>query len=209
MLKLIFSLMLAVAVANSGDVKPKNGCILSQEGKVFVKFEAHKTPSNKAVGGQFEDVKFTPAALSGNNFREIFVGSSFVINSKSAVIKTKEKEKESELMKFFFDNMNIDNIKAKIVDIKSDAIVKGKPKTGKFFVDMHINGAVKNVPMDFKFDAGELTANGVLDVSAFDSILIFELVNQEFVRQHKERVLKSVDIGFSTKIKSDLCYVAR
>jgi hypothetical protein len=209
MLKLIISLILAITVANSAELKPKNGCVLSQEGKVFVSFEARKTPSKKPVQGQFEDVKFTPAAAKGNNFREIFVGSSFTINSKSAVIKSKEKEKENELMKFFFDNMNINNIKAKIVDIKSDPIVKGKPKTGKFFVDMYINGVVKNIPMNYKFDAGELSAKGLLDVSTFDSRLLFELINQEFVRQNKEKVLQNIAIGFRTKIKSDLCYVTK
>jgi hypothetical protein len=213
MLKLIISLILAIAVANSAELKPKNSSVLSQESKVFVQFEAQKTPSNKAVKGQFEDVKFTPATANGNTFREVFLGASFMINSKSAVIHSKEKEneneKENDLMKFFFDNMNITNIGARIVAIKPDKIVKGKPKTGKFSVDIYLNGVVRNIPMDYKFNSGELSAKGVVDVSAFNSKLIFELVNQEFLRQKKERVSNNVNIGFSTKVKSALSYVAK
>ncbi|MBA3025439.1 MAG: hypothetical protein FP820_03420 [Sulfurimonas sp.] len=209
MLKLIISLMFAIAIANSAELKPKNSSVLSQESKVFVNFEAHKTPSKKAVKGQFEDVKFTPASANGNTFREVFLGASFMINSKSAVIHSKEKEeKENELMKFFFDNMNITNIGARIVAIKPDKIVKGKPKTGKFSVDIYLNGVVRNIPMDYKFNSGELSANGIVDVSAFNSKLIFELVNQEFLRQKKERVSKNVNIAFSTKIKPALSYAA-
>ena len=52
------------------------------------------------------------------------------------------------------------------------------------------------------------SAKGVMDVSAFNSKLIFELVNQEFLRQKKERVSQNVNIGFNTKIKSALTYVA-
>ena len=50
------------------------------------------------------------------------------------------------------------------------------------------------------------SAKGVMDVSAFNSKLIFELVNQEFLRQKKERVSQNVNIGFSTKISSALAY---
>lgn len=209
MLKLIISLILAVAVANSTELKPKNGPILSQEGKVFVNFEAQKTPSKKSVKGQFENVKFTPATENRGTFREVFLGASFMINSKSAVINSKEKETENETMKFFFDNMNITSIGARIVAIKPDPVVKGKANTGKFTVDIYLNGVVRNIPMDYKVDAGELSAKGALDVSAFNSGLIFELVNQEFMRQKKERVSKDVAIGFSTKIKSAHSYVAK
>jgi hypothetical protein len=112
-------------------------------------------------------------------------------------------------MKFFFDNMNITSIGARIVSIKPDPIVKGKPHTGKFTVDIYLNGVVRNIPMDYKVEAGELSAKGIMDVSAFNSKLIFELVNQEFLRQKKERVSQNVNIAFSTKIKSALTYAKK
>ncbi|MDD2906826.1 MAG: hypothetical protein WBK95_04355 [Sulfurimonas sp.] len=206
MLKLIISLILAVAVANSAEPKPKNSTSLSEYGKVLVTFEAQKTPSKKSVKGQFEEVKFTPAHENAKSFREAFLGASFMISSRSAVIHSKKKEKESELMTFFFENMKITNIGARIVAIKANPLIKGKPKTGKFSVDIYLNGVVRNIPMDYKIQAQELSAKGVMDVSAFNSKLIFELVNQEFLRQKKERVSQNVNIGFSTKISSALAY---
>ncbi|MDD2790381.1 MAG: hypothetical protein PHU40_06910 [Sulfurimonas sp.] len=200
MFKLILSLILAVAVANSTELKSE---------KVLVTFEVHKTPSNKSIKGQFEEVKFTPARENTKSFREFFLGASFMINSKSAVIQSKEKEQESEVMTFFFDNMNITSIGARIVAIKPDPVVKSKAKTGKFSVDIYLNGVVRNIPMDYKIASQELTAKGVMDVSAFNSKLIFELVNQELLRQKKERVSPNVNIGFSTKIKSALVYAKK
>ncbi|MFA6196488.1 MAG: YceI family protein [Sulfurimonas sp.] len=204
MIKLLLSILLALTMANSDKLKSPSGCVLSQDGKMFLDFKANKIPSNKVISGEFTKVEFIPAAASGKNFREIFVGSYFNIDSKSAVIKSKEKD--NELMKFFFANLEIHDIKAKITDIKSDPIVKGKPKTGKFFLNIVMNGVLKNISMDFIFQDGTITANGLIDISDFNSSLIYELVNQEFDRQHEERVAKMVAISFHTKVKFDLCY---
>ena len=103
----------------------------------------------------YNDVMYIPNAKSGKNFREILVGSVF----------------------------NVDNsISIKIIDYVPNKRVKGKPKTGVFSVEITTDSLTKNSTMSYIFDAGIMSATGVVNKTT---------------------------IGFWTKIKYTLCSVTR
>ncbi len=193
MLQLFFTLIMAVVAANAN-------VSMSQKGEVAIFFKAYKTPSKTPIDGQFEKVKFRPASSSAQTLGEIFVNSYIDIESKSAVVKTKEKE--NELLKYCFDTMTIHDIKAKITDMKPNKSTNSKVRTGKFFVNISMNGVLRNIPMDYIFKNGTITINGVIDLHEFNAGLIHELVNQEFDRQHQERLSQKVEIVLRTIVSS-------
>ncbi|MDD2448545.1 MAG: YceI family protein [Sulfurimonas sp.] len=205
MIKLFLSLVLAFSVSlAAGEMgKTKGSCILSQEGNVVVNWESYKTPKKVGVGGSFDKVTYTAAAAEGNNFREILVGSSVVIETPS--VNSKHESRDETLVKFFFNQMKDTVIKAKIVDIKSDKRMKGKPKTGEMSVEITMNGVTKVVPMKYVFDKGDLSAKGSIDLLDFSASKALSSINEACYDLHEGKTWSDVGISFSTKIKFDLC----
>jgi len=198
MIKLFLSLVLAFSVSlASGEMGTNKGsCILSQDGNVSVGWEAYKTPKKIGVHGTFKNVTYTAVAPEGNNFREILVGSSVVIETLS--VKTKFEHRDA-LVKFFFEQIPDSVIKAKIVDIKSDKRMRGKPKTGEMSVEITMNGVTKIIPMKYIFDNGDLSAKGHIELLDFNAIEALSTIN------HDVKIWSDVSIYFSTKIKFELC----
>ncbi|EQB40721.1 hypothetical protein M947_00280 [Sulfurimonas hongkongensis] len=205
MIKLFLSLVLAVSVSlAAGEMGTKKGsCILSQDGSVSVSWEAYKTPKKVGVGGVFDRVTYTAVAPEGNNFREILVGSSVVIETAS--VNSKHESRDETLVKFFFKQMNDSVIKAKIVDIKSDKRMRGKPKTGEMSVEITMNGVTKVVAMKYIFDKGDLSAKGSIDLLDFSANSALSSINKACYDLHEGKTWSDVGIGFSTKIKFALC----
>ncbi len=181
----------------------KGSCILSQDGSVSVSFKAYKTPAKVGVGGVFDSVDYKAIAPEGNNFREILVGSTVVIDTTS--VNSKNEGRDKTLVKSFFKQMNDSVIKAKIVDIKSDKRMRGKPKTGVMSVAITMNGVTKNVPMSYIFDNGDLSATGNIDILDFSASKALNAINKACYDLHDGKTWSDVEIGFKTKIKFALC----
>jgi len=129
MLKFLVILFISFGFINAAEMGKKGGgCTLSQEGTVKVYYKQNF----------LKNVKYTPTAQSGKNFREIFIGS---------VIKT-------------------NNMKIKIIDYLPNKRIKGKPKTGVFIVEVTTNSATSTISMAYIFDTGIMSATGVLDKSS-------------------------------------------
>jgi len=204
MIKFFISLFLVATVSSAAEMGTKGGsCILSQDGAVTVNWTAYKTPSKIGVSGIFDSVKYAAIAPKGNNFREIFVGSSIVIDTAS--VNSKNSERDIKLVKFFFEQMSSQNIIAKIVDIKSDKRVRGKPKTGTMSVSITMNGVTKNVPMGYIFNKGDLRATGNIDILDFSALKALNSINKACFDLHKGKTWSDVTIGFQTNIKFELC----
>jgi len=204
MIKLFLSLFLIATLSSAEEMGTKKGsCILSQDGSVSVSWMAYKTPAKAGVGGMFDSVKYKAIAPEGNNFREILVGSSVVIDTSS--VNSNHKSRDATLVKFFFKQMNDSKIKAKIVDIKSDKRMRGKPKTGVMSVDVTMNGVTKKVPMSYVFDNGDLSASGHIDILDFSASKALSSINKACYDLHDGKTWSDVAIGFSTKIKFALC----
>ncbi len=204
MLKIMFAFMIAITgVYAAGLSTAKHGCVLKQEGPIAVTWGAYKTAAKAKVSGSFNSVKFTPAADSGANFREIFVGSSVVIETAS--VNTNHAERDATLVKYFFTQMSGSTITAKIVDVSSNKHEKGKAKTGVFAVEVTMNNVTKRVPMAFGYEKGELHVNGVIDLFDFSANKALSAINKACYDLHEGKTWNDVAIGFSTKIAATLC----
>lgn len=207
MIKVVISLILAVTVTFAAELNIHNSCSYSQEGNMVVNFEAYKTPDKIGVKGAFDSVKFKPAKLSGEELSDIFVGSSVVINTKS--VNSNNKKRDAKLMKFFFDNLNNENIKGKITEIQPDKTLKGKSETGVFIVNITMNGISKDIPLKYKYSDDILTAIGTIDILDFNGSKALSAINKACYDLHKGKTWSDVTIGFSTRVKFELCYVKK
>lgn len=207
MIKIMISLILAVAVSFASELNIKNSCSYSQEGGMVVSFEAYKTPDKIGVKGAFDSVDFKPARLNGNKLRDIFVGSTVNINTKS--VNTENKKRDAKLMKFFFDNLTGEIIKGKVVDIKPNKMAKDEESSGIFIVNITMNGVSKNIPMSYTYSNDILTATGVVNILEFRASKALTAINEACYDLHKGKTWSSVTIGFSTRVKFELCYVKR
>lgn len=127
---LIFSLLFTFAIGETEMGLKGGGCVLAQKGKVELKYD----------GKTFQDLKYTANALSGKNFREIFVNSLIEIKSEK--------------------------IKMKILNYKPNKRIKGKPKTGIFIVQTTIDTLTQTLNMDYIFDNGVMLVKGMVDNKA-------------------------------------------
>ena len=126
MIKALFVLLITLSLCNAAEMGLKGGsCTLAQEGDVSLNYK------NKF----YTDVKYTPKAKSGKNFREILVGSI----------------------------IDVDNIKIKIIDYKPNKRIKGKPKTGVFIVETTIDSTKTSSTMSYIFDAGIMSVTGIIN----------------------------------------------
>jgi len=205
MKKLISAALVSVALVSSLVASQKSGCILAQKGKVEVTWKAYKTPLKLGVGGTFDDVKYTSVAKEGKNFREILVGSTVTIDTKK--VNSNHKARDEKLYVSFFKQMNIQGIKAKIVDIKADPKVKGAPRTGIVAVEIDLNGVNKTIPMKYSFADSVFEAKGVIDILDFSAKKALASINRACHDLHKGKTWSDVNIGFKTKIEAILCNV--
>jgi len=202
MLKVILSSLLLFSLAQANDPS-KGRCALSQEGAFNVNFVAYKTQEKKGVGASFDEVKYTAIAPEGKNFREILVGSTAVINTKS--VNSKNKGRDEKLVKFFFEQMSGDEITAKIIDYKAIKVKKGQPKKGTLFTEITMNGVTKKVDMAYMLKDGILKADGKIDIIEFSGNKALESINKACFDLHKGKTWSDVSISFNTKIKA-ICY---
>ena len=206
MYKIFLLLVLFGTLSYATETKPVMHCILSQEGPVTISWKAYKTPFKKGVGGTFDKVSYTAVKKEGINFQEILVGSVITIDKKS--VNSNNKGRDAKLVKFFFDMMEDAQINARIISIKPDPRVKGKPKTGILITEITMNKVLKVVPMHYRFDQGTLTATGTIDIFDFKGSAALQALNIACFEKHQGKTWNDVTIGFSTHIKA-LCLPAK
>ena len=202
MLRILLSAMLFVGIASANDPS-KGRCELSQDGAFKVDFVAYKTAAKKGVGGTFDKVTYTAITPKGKNFREILVGSSVEIDTKS--VNSKNAGRDAKLVKFFFEQMSGDKITAKIVDYKAIKVDRGQPKKGTLFTEMTMNGKTVKVPMTYMLKDGVLKADGVIDIFDFSAAKALSSINKACFSLHKGKTWNDVSVSFETKIKA-VCY---
>jgi polyisoprenoid-binding protein YceI len=170
-----------------------------------VTWKAYKTFGKIGVGGQFTDVKYTPAAKEGKNFKALFVGSTVSIDATK--INTGNPSRDDTLVKMFFKKLKSHMIEAKITDIKSDKHVRGKPRTGIMSTMITLNKKTLTIPMKFHYEKGHLTANGTIDLFDFNGREQLASINKSCYDLHEGKTWNDVSIGFSTTIEATLCHV--
>ena len=205
MKKIVLGMFIIIALVSSSVASQKSGCVLAQKGKVTVAWKAYKTPLKKGVSGVFNSVKYLGVSKEGKNFREILVGSSVSIDTSS--VNSKNEGRDAKLIKFFFKKMANQVIEAKIIDIKADKKLKGKPRTGLITLNITMNGITKVVPMKYNFSKGVFSANGVIDILDFSALNALSSINKACYELHDGKTWSDVNIAFSTHIEAILCNV--
>ena len=203
MKRIILVIFIMFGLFTNSMASQKSGCILAQKGKVTVAWMAYKTPAKKGVSGVFDSVKYEAIAKEGKNFHEILVGSSVKINTSS--VNSKNKGRDAKLVKFFFEKVSSKTIDAKILDIKADKKIKGKPRTGVVILDITMNNVSKIVPMTYSFSNSIFSAKGVIDIFDFSASKALYSINKACFDAHQGKTWSDVTIAFSTKIEAILC----
>jgi len=181
------------------------GCLLVQPNKMSVDWKAYKTLAKAGVGGEFTAVTYTPTALEGKNFKELFIGSKVSIDTKQ--ITTGNPARDETLVKFFFDKMAENKIDAVIKDIKADERILDKPRTGTVSVMITMNKKSLLIPMKYNYDKETFNAQGTIDLADFDALPALASINKSCYDLHNGKTWSDVTIGFHTTIKASLCDV--
>jgi len=201
MKKVLLSLLTLFSISHAAT-----GCVLVQPADMNVTWKAYKTLGKLGVGGQFTSVKYTPAALEGKNFKELFVGSKVSIDTTK--ITTGNTSRDETLVKFFFQELNTTTIEAKIINIKkTDKHTKGKPRTGMIDVEITMNEQTLTIPMQYHYSKGNFQATGTIDLFDFAASDALASINKSCYDLHKGKTWSDVSIGFSTTIEATLCNV--
>ena len=201
MKKVLLSLLTLFSISHAAT-----GCVLVQPADMNVTWKAYKTLGKIGVGGQFTSVKYTPAALEGKNFKELFVGSKVSIDTTK--ITTGNPTRDETLVKMFFQKLKTTTIEAKIINIKkTDKHAKGKPRTGMIDVEIAMNEQTLIIPMMYTYEKGLFTAKGTIDLLDFRATDALASINKSCYDLHKGKTWSDVTIGFSTTIKATLCNV--
>ncbi len=200
MKKVLLSLLTLFSISHAAT-----GCVLVQPSDINVTWKAYKTLGKIGVGGQFTSVKYTPAALEGKNFKELFVGSTVTIDATK--INTGNSSRDDTLVRMFFKKLKSSTIEAKIIAIKSDKHVRGKPRTGIMDAMITMNEKTLSIPMKFHYKKGHLTATGTIDLFDFEGRTALTTINKSCYDLHSGKTWSDVSIGFSTTIEATLCNV--
>ncbi len=205
MTKILLSLLTLVSLSYATQ-PAATGCVLVQPSTMNVSWKAYKTLGKIGVGGTFTDVKYTPAALEGKNFKELFVGSKVSIDLSK--IDTANPGRDETLVKDFFSVLKGKTIEGEITDIKkTDKHVKGKPRTGNIDVKITMNEKTLTIPMTYVYSEGKFDASGTIDLFDFAASDALTSINKSCYDLHSGKTWSDVSIGFSTTIEATLCHV--
>jgi polyisoprenoid-binding protein YceI len=179
------------------------GCLLTQPNKIDVTWKAYKTLGKIGVGGKFTSVNYTPTALEGKNFKELFVGSKVVIDTRK--IDSGNPDRDVKLVQFFFNKMSGGKIEGTIQTIKADPYTKGKPRTGIITVSITMNGKTLSIPMSYRYEKEQFDATGTIDLADFNALPALSSINKSCFELHKGKTWRDVTIGFHTTVAASLC----
>jgi len=203
--KIILSLATLMTLTYATEVA-KTGCVLVQPNSMQVNWKAYKTLGKIGVGGKFTSVTYTPHALEGKNFKELFVGSKVSIDLSK--IDTGNPGRDETLGKDFFSVLKGKTIEGEIVDIKkTDKHEKGKPRTGTVSVKITMNEKTLTIPMKYFYEEGKFDAKGSIDLMDFMAGDALASINKSCYDLHKGKTWSDVSIGFSTTVEATLCNV--
>ena len=200
MKKILLSLGTLLTIANSA------GCVLVQDEKMNVRWDAYKTDSRITVHGKFLDVQYAPKALEGKNFRELLVGSK--VSMTSSNIDTEIISRDETIVEFFFKKLSTTKIEGIITDIKADdQHMKGKPKTGVVTVEITMNGKTVTTAMNYNYFKEDFSATGSINLADFSALDALASIDKSCHDLYKGKIWSDVTIKFNTRIKATLCDV--
>jgi len=138
MIKILLFFALLTSSLQSIEMGKSGGCTLTQSNRVKIGY------NNTAV----KEFTYTPKALSGGNFRQLFVGATLHVTLPN----THEK------------------LFVHVLDYKPNKRIKGKPKTGKFITQFTYKGKKKIIIMNYIFNRGVMKVYAQLDKATLKEV---------------------------------------
>jgi hypothetical protein len=199
MKKLLFALLCTGSLLSA-----KSGCVLVQDGKLDIIWQAYKTPEKVGVKGTMPAVTYHPHQKEGKNFKALFVGSKVVIDTTK--VDSGNSLRDEKLVKYFFTQMSEPKITGEILSMKADPHTKGKPRTGEMEVSFTMNGKTVKTMLDYHYEKETFKAQGNIDLLDFAAGGALASINKACYDLHKGKTWSDVSIGFITHIKATLCH---
>ncbi len=193
MKKIILAVIFLISLVNS-DSFAKDSCTIEQVGDVKVGFEGYKTDFKAGVSSQFKSVKYSVGSKKANNLKELLIGSSVVIDTKN--IKSDSAAISENIIKFFFDILESDKIKAEIIDVNAT-----NRRRGNLSVDITMNGVTKRVAMSYVFRENSIFGLGKIDIVDFNAGKALASLNKACFDVHLGKTWEDVGINFEIPVK--------
>lgn len=185
MQKIALSLLLAAGLAQAD-------CTFSQPSNLDVSWTAYKTPLKIGVGGHFNTLDLKAASVKADTLSALLTGSTVKIAVAS--VDSKNKGRDEKLLNDFFKQMAGPDIKAKIVKLEE--------KSGIVTIAVTMNGVTRDVPMQYSFSDGRVSADGVIDLIDFKAQNALTSINTACYDLHQGKTWSDINIGFTMDIKA-------
>lgn len=217
--KIIFILFFALSISNAevNTINTEN-CTLEQVQEIDIYFEGYKTNFKVGIVGRFKDITYIKNSDSAKNILELLKNYKIIIDKKS--VYTAQKEVSENLLKYFLNILEGDNIEATIIDLKpsnfkevNESLNKQKSRrnktvtkkynydSGDIVLEVNMNGVKKNVDMNFYTKKDILYSTGKLNLLDFNASEALSSLSKACFNQHLGKTWSDINIYFSIKTK--------
>ncbi|MCF6339470.1 MAG: hypothetical protein L3J10_01800 [Sulfurimonas sp.] len=220
MKKIIFILFFSLSISNAkvSAINTEN-CTLEQAQEIDIYFEGYKTNFKVGIVGRFKDITYIKNSDGAENILELLKNYKIIIDKKS--VYTAQKEVNENLLKYFFNILEGDNIEATIIDLKPinfkevNESLNNKQKSrrnkiviekynydeGDIVLEVNMNGIKKNVNMKYYTKKDILYSTGKLNLLEFNASEALYSLNKACFNQHLGKTWSDINIYFSIKTK--------
>ncbi len=167
-------------------------CSVEKMSDIDVQWTAYKTPSKIGVNGGFKSINYKGLNKEAD-LKSLLVGAE--VNLQTNNVDSKNSERDSKLVQFFFNLMSGQMIDTKVLSVEGDT------KRGKLMLEVVLNRKGKNVPMRYEVKEGVFSAKGVIDLDDFHAIPALKSITIACYDLHEGKTWKDVAIGFSFNLK--------
>ncbi|TNF02058.1 MAG: YceI family protein [Deltaproteobacteria bacterium] len=158
---------------------------------IDVSWKAFKTPIKAGVGGSFKGLTYT-GKKSATSMDDIIKSAAMTIETGSDSVHTKDKSRDGKIAKFFFSTMSGGTqIKAQVKSYTKKALT----------LSVTMNGKTVDVPMSYKVEGKNLSAQGVIDVFDFGMTKQLEGINKACKALHEGKTWNDVEISLKASFK--------
>ena len=173
---------------------------IADKDSLEVNFIGYKTSEKVGVGGYFNVVD---AVLPNEPMplRAALNATSLTIATLS--IETGLLERNANIWSSLFLNMlQPEAITAKVISISENAL--SNQEGGTITVAVTMNGTTVDIPMEYQYADGVLSAEGVIDlIEDFKAVKGFEAFAEKCADLHLNKTWKEVAIGFKVSVSQD------
>ena len=154
---------------------------------IAVDWKAYKTPLKLGVGGSFDSVQLQ--TLQADSLQSLLSSAKITIDTSS--INSKNRARDTKLVKFFFDIQKVDTIEASVLTLKNNIVT----------VAITMNNITKEIPMKQHIKDTTIFADGYLDLADFHMLPALSSINKAYYDLHKGKTWQDISIAFSLEAK--------